>query len=204
MFNDTDYYMEIFVALMGGVILFMAISTILLLKNWKKWTPIFKKIGSFLVFLYFSAMFFLVFYKLVSENWVQIYETSYYYFNLLFSIIIIPLAILLLIAQYVIIYLIFNEYASVAKNPDEGEVRSSAVIIATVLGGTLNLVFVALITEFGPLASAFDAVDRYSRQAGYEDGLSFCTLLAMSCWSLIPLTFIRWRRANREMLSAES
>ena len=132
MFGDADYYMEIFVGLIGGVILFMAISTILLLRNWKKWTPIFKKIGSFLVLLYFSAMFFLLLYKIISENWMHIYETLYYYYNSLVSIIIIPFAILLLIAQYVIIYLIFNEYASVANNPDEGEVRSSAIIIATV------------------------------------------------------------------------
>ena len=172
----------------------MATVTILLVKNWKKWAPILTKTAQISCFLIIIFVFFLVSYAIIKENWLSISRFFADNSAEIFSWVLVPIVIIFFIANYVGLYVLFNDWAPPADKLEEQGTRSAAIGWAAVIGGTLNFVLVGLFLEFGPFASAYDSLDHYSRASGFNDGLTVAATLAVSCWSLVPLIFVRVRR----------
>ena len=177
----------------GTLLLLMAIVTAMLVTNWKKWTPILGKIAEMFGMLYGLAIGSVILYFISKELFASASEFFDEYAVDILSVILTPLSVIFVILSYIGIYFLLNSFAQPASNKEEEKIRSSAVGCAMFIGGTLNLALVGLFLEFGPFASAYEIIDRYSRVAGLDDGLVFAFTALLSCWSLIPLVYKRIR-----------
>lgn len=195
---------------MGNPLLFgipmaiMAMLTILLIKNWKEWFPRLKKIGEFGVLFYFISLGIALTYILIKSTWSPMVdffrENAIHYLPYLLGTI----SIILIITNYIALYLLFNILAPPSDNAEDEKTRFSALGWAAFIGGTLNFALVSLALEFGPLAANYEALDNYSREVGLKDHLTFAVTSALSCWSLIPLCLTRIRHRKSPRLTTET
>ena len=177
--------------LIGAPLFLMAVIIILLLKNWQKSIPIFKKIGNAISYIWSLAIFFGIIYLVYSFGWPPFKIFVQENITVILKIILYPLNLTLLITSFYGLYFLSNRYAQPSNKIDDDKMRSAAVGWATFLGGTLNYFLVYLFLTFGPFASSFAALEFYSRALGLEGLLSSSLLLALSCWSIIPFVYER-------------
>lgn len=181
----------------------MALITGLLLKNWKKWIPIFKKTVEIIGLVFNIIIILVICYFIIKASWEPV--TNFFIINYIciLNIIIYPLNLVFLIGNFLGLYFLFDEFAQPSNNPEDDKIRSFAVGWATCIGGVLNFLLVSLLLEFGPFASTFTALEHYSRASGFENLIPAFVTLALSCWSMIPLIFNRIRHSSADTSTAE-